>query len=84
LLHRLSGAVLYLFVCLTLALAVVSIGLSAIHSLNWDEFEQPLVALLLMLGFLYWTTTLLPGPVKRLGKAAGRQVVKSMRSKGKR
>ena len=37
------------------------------------------IALVLLLGFLYWTTTLLPGPIRKLGKAAGRQVWKSMR-----
>jgi len=37
-----------------------------------------LAALVLMLAFLYWTTTLLPGPVNRLGKAAGRHLVKSV------
>ena len=78
-LHHLSGFVLYLFACLTLALIVVSAFLAVIHHIDWSALTPPLAALVLMLGFLYWTTTLLPGPVKRLGKAAGRYAVKSIR-----
>jgi hypothetical protein len=78
LLHHLSGFVLYLFSALTIALVVLIAGLAVIDSIDWSALTPSLVALVLMLGFLYWTTTLLPGPVKRLGKAAGRQVMKSI------
>ena len=70
---------MYLFFVLTAALVVLAAGLAVIHSIDWSALTPSLVALVLMLGFLYWTTTLLPGPVKRLGKAAGRQVMKSIR-----
>ena len=79
LLHHLSGFVLYLFSALTIALVVLTAGLAVIHSIDWSALTPSLVALVLMVGFLYWTTTLLPGPVKKLGKAAGRQVMKSIR-----
>jgi hypothetical protein len=79
LLHHLSGFVLYLFSAFTIAIVVLIAGLAVIHSIDWSALTPSLVALVLMLGFLYWTTTLLPGPVKRLGKAAGRQVMKSMK-----
>jgi hypothetical protein len=78
-LHHLSGFVLYLFSALTVALIVLSAGLAVIYSIDWSALTPSLIALVLMLGFLYWTTTFLPGPVKRLGKAAGRQVMKSIR-----
>jgi hypothetical protein len=52
-------------------------------SLDWDAIAPRLVLLGLMLAFLYWTTTLLPGPVKKLGKAAGSQAWKAMTGKGK-
>ena len=78
-LHHLSGFVLYLFFALTIALVVLVVGLAVIHSIDWSALTPSLVALALMVGFLYWTTTLLPGPVKKLGKAAGRQVMKSIR-----
>ena len=64
---------------LTMALVVLAAGLTVLHSIDWSAVTPPLVVLVLMLGFLYWTTTLLPGPIKKLGKAAGRQVWKSMR-----
>jgi hypothetical protein len=78
-LHHVSGFVLYLLSTVTIALVVLVAGLAAIHSIDWSTLTPSLVALVLMVGFLYWTTTLLPGPIKKLGKAAGRQVMKSIR-----
>ena len=78
-LHHLSGFVLYLFFALTIALVVLVVGLAVIQSIDWSALTPSLVALVLMVGVLYWTSTLLPGPVKRLGKAAGRQVMKSIK-----
>ena len=83
-LHHLSGFVLYLFSALTIALIVLTAGLAVIHSIDWSALTPSLVALVLMVGFLYWTTTLLPGPVKRLGRAAGRAIVKSGKNKSGR
>ena len=78
-LHHLSGFVLYLFSGVVIGIVIVTAVLGVLYSIDWSALSGPLVALVLMLGFLYWTTTLLPGPVKKLGKAAGRQVVQSMR-----
>ena len=78
-LHHLSGFVLYLFSGLTIALFVVIAVLAVLYNIDWSALTPSMAALVLMLGFLYWTTTLLPGPVKKLGKAAGRQVMKSIR-----
>src|SRR6266446_1817459 len=65
-LHHLSGFVLYVFSALTIALIVITAVLAVINSIDWSALTGPLASLVLMLGFLYWTTTLLPGPVKRL------------------
>jgi len=78
-LHHLSGVVLYLFSLLTVALVVLSAGFAVISSIDFSALTPSLIELVLMLGFLYWTTTLLPGPIKKLGKAAGRHVMKSSR-----
>ena len=78
-LHHLSGFVLYLFSAFTVALLILTVGLAVIYSIDWTALTPSLVALVLMVGLLYWTTTLLPGPIKRLGKAAGRQVMKSIK-----
>ena len=78
-LHHLSGIVLYLFSGLTIALIVISAVLAVLYSIDWTALAPSLVALVLMVGFLYWTTTLLPGPIRKLGKAAGKQVMKSVR-----
>jgi hypothetical protein len=74
-LHRVSGLVLYLAFCFTLAIIAIATVLALLSSLDWTALTPHLLALVLMLGFLYWTTTLLPGPVKKLGKAAGRHVM---------
>lgn len=70
---------LYLSTTLVIALVLLTAGLAVIHSIDWSALTAPLVELVLVLGLLYWTTTLLPGPVKKLGKAAGRQLMKSTR-----
>jgi hypothetical protein len=84
LLHHLSGAVLYLFSAFVAVVAVGMVTLSAFYAVDWQELSGPLVELMLMLAFLYWTTTLLPGPIKKLGKAAGKQVMKSLDGKRKK
>lgn len=78
-LHRLSGLALYLFSGVVIGTVIVTVVLGVLYSIDWSVLSGPLVALVLMLGFLYWTTTLLPGPVRKLGKAAGRQVMKSIK-----
>jgi len=63
-------------------LAIVVV-LSALQSLNVEAVMGPLVMLVMMLGFLYWTTTLLPGPIKKVGKAAGKGLLNAVRGKKK-
>ncbi len=84
LLHRLSGLALYALSGTAIGLVVLSVALAALHSVDWSSLSGPLLALVLMVGFLYWTTTLLPGPVKKLGRAAGRAIVKSGKNKSGR
>src|SRR3954467_2888135 len=60
-LHHVSGFVLYLFSVLAIALVVLTVGLAVIHSIDWSTLTPSLVEFVLMVGFLYWTTTLLPG-----------------------
>ena len=83
-LHHLSGAALYVFSGLTIILIVLSVVLAIAYSIDWTALAPSLIELVLMVAFLYWTTTLLPGPVRRLGKAAGKQVMKSVSKKKQR
>jgi hypothetical protein len=78
-LHWLSGLALYGFATLTAGVLALVIALAALQSIDFQALAGPLVSLVLMLGFLYWTTTLLPGPVKKVGRAIGRRLVKSSR-----
>jgi hypothetical protein len=70
---------------LVLAVALVGVALALLvgilASIDWSSLAGPLVTLVFMYGFLYWTTTLLPGPVKKVGRAAGRKVVTMVRNK---
>lgn len=83
-LFRLSGAMLSLFSGLTVLLLVATLVLSVFFALDWSALAGPFLSLVLMIGFLYWTTTLLPGPVKRVGRAAGRTVVRSLKGRRQR
>lgn len=64
-----------------MGLFLVTAILGLVYSIDWSMLSGPFLMLVLMLGVLYWATTLLPGPIKKLGKAAGRQVTKSIRNR---
>ena len=83
LLHHLSGFALYGFAAVVAGVLAIVVVLSALRSLNVEAVMGPLVMLLLMLGFLYWTTTLLPGPIKKVGKAVGKGLMNAARGKKK-
>lgn len=79
-LHRLSGAVLYGFVIFTAITVCLLLVLAVIRTIEWQAISGSILSLLLMLGILYWTTTLLPGPVKKLATKVGRGVWGSKRN----
>jgi len=64
---------LYFFAALTAVVILGVVALSAVRDIDWSVFTIEVVQLVAVLGFLYWTTTLLPGPVKRLGRSVGRK-----------
>ena len=72
LLHQISGFALYAVAVVVFLLIVLSGVLALLHAVNFGALAPSLAELLVVFGLLYWATTLLPGPVKRLGKAAGR------------
>lgn len=64
---------------------LILLGFSAIYYfIDWDAAAPKLVLLVAALMLLSWATTLLPGPVKRVGKAGGRWVLKGMMNRDKR
>ena len=83
-LHWFSGIVLYTVAVLFVCLLLVSLILSFLQNLDLNQLAGPLVMLAIMLGLLYWTTTLLPGPVKKVGHAAGRLAWKVITNKRKK
>jgi hypothetical protein len=83
-LFHLSGAVLYLLSGLLVLILMGSAALSLFYLIDWQALSDPILMLVLMLGVLYWTTTLLPGPIRRIGRAAGRMAWRSMKQRNKR
>ena len=77
-LHYVSGFVLYAFVALAVLLIVGSGVLALFYSLDWSALGPSLLRLVLVVAFLYWTTTLLPGPIRKVGRAAGKAVMKAV------
>jgi hypothetical protein len=53
--------------------------LAIVLSVDWDALSSSLVVLGLLIACLYWVTTLVPGPIKTVGKAVGRKAIPAMR-----
>jgi RNA polymerase subunit RPABC4/transcription elongation factor Spt4 len=79
-----SRWVLQLFVGTAVGLFIIAAVGSIVVRIDWHQLTQPFVSLVLMIGALYWLTTLLPGPIKKVGRAAGRQVAKALKGSTKR
>ncbi len=80
----LSQWTLRVFVFGFAAIVVLSLVAALLQALLLPDVAGPLLVLLLMLGFLYWTTTLLPGPIRKVGKAAGRGIWNAIANKQNR
>ena len=63
---------LYLFSAVTILLIVGVFVLALLNAINWELLAPKLLELIVIIGLLYWATTLLPGPIKKLGKVAGK------------
>lgn len=83
LLHHLSGFVLYGFASVVAIVVLGVVVLSALRAVDWQALSGPLVSLMLMLGILYWTTTLIPGPIKRIARTLGSGLTGSSRKEKK-
>src|SRR5262245_39083161 len=71
-LARLSRWSLQLLFGAAIGLTIVSAVLGIFYLIDWTAIMSRLVLLFLALGFLYWTTTLLPGPIKKIAKTSGK------------
>jgi hypothetical protein len=79
-----SQAVLRVAVPVVVVLIGITAVLGLLVALDWSAITPRLILLVMMLGILYWTTTLLPGPVKKVSKAAGKTVWKAVTKSRKR
>lgn len=66
-----------------LALVLISLVVSLLASLDWSQVAPRLAMLLVVLGVLYWASTLLPGPVKKVGRAAAKTAMKAVSGSNK-
>jgi len=66
------------------AIAAGALALAFLRSLDVNALAAPLLQLGVALALLYWTSTLLPGPVRKVGKAAGRRAWKAVKERQKR
>jgi hypothetical protein len=79
LLSRLSHWSVAFFFWLFFVVLGLSVAASLLASLDWRRVGPALTEFALVVALLYWASTLLPGPVKRVGRAAGRGVVRAVR-----
>lgn len=64
------------FIVAVLIFAAIS---GIVVSVDWSRIADPILSLILLVGILYWVTTLLPGPIRKVGRAAGRQLGRALR-----
>jgi len=76
-----SRWVLQLFVGVCVGILIIAAVGSILVHIDWNALTEPLVSLMLMVGVLYWLTTLLPGPIRKVGRAAGRQLGRTVTGK---
>ena len=70
-------------VVVTVVLIAISAVASVLWSLDWSAVAPSLVLLVLIVGILEWATTLIPGPLRKVGKHVGRAALKAMTDKRK-
>lgn len=80
---HLQTALVRVLVRLTPVLLVGAVALAVVRAIDWPSVIEPVLPVLLMLGLLYWVTTLLPAPIRRLGKGAARRLGGAMKGKPK-
>lgn len=81
LLFTLSGWALRILIVSVIGIVILSAALGLIHTVDWNAIAPHLGMLILVFGFLYWTTTLLPGPIKKVGHIAARHAAKTLTNK---
>jgi hypothetical protein len=60
-------------------LVLFFLAATAFVYVDWRLLVDPLLRLGVVLGLLYWASTLLPGPVRKVGRAAGRGAMRMIR-----
>jgi hypothetical protein len=63
------------------ALVALAAGVSLFAAIDWSAIAPRLVMLGLVVWFLYWTSTLLPGPIRKVGGKFGRHMLGNTKSK---
>ena len=66
------------------AIVALAAGASLFVAIDWSAIAPRLVMLGIVVWFLYWTTTLLPGPIRRAGSKVGKYALGKTDSKDDR
>lgn len=80
-LAKLSRWALLWFIGLFFCIVGLALLAGAVASIDWHKVMPALLRLAFVIWLMYWASTKLPGPVKKVGKVAGRGVVKLVRSR---
>ncbi len=67
---HLARAVLQFTIGVGLLAVLASLVVVVASHLDWSTMSQPLISVLVLLCLVYWLTTLLPRPVKKMAKLA--------------
>ena len=81
---RLSELAIRLGAAVVPAIVIAAVLIALLTTINWSGLGAPLATLAVLLGLAYWATTLLPAPVRRIGRAVGRRAARAMRNKARR
>jgi hypothetical protein len=83
-LAHLSGLALYGIAIVAVSAAVLAVVVGLIENVDMSVLAGPLVAVVLMLLVLQWVTHMLPTPIRKVGKAAGKGLWKVITNKRNR
>lgn len=75
LLSRMSRWSVQLALGMFVGVVALALGVSIFVAIDWSAVGPRLVLLGLVVWFLYWATTLLPGPIRKAGGSLGKRIV---------
>jgi hypothetical protein len=82
-LFHVSEWVLRLAITAGMVAMILAFALGFIYALDWTTIAPRLALLIFATVVLYWSTTMLPGPIKKVSKFAGKRAWEAMTNRRK-